>query len=335
MNAPMTGVATVEMAAAAANAGGVGLLAAESMTPEEIAASAKEFRRLSDGPLAMALAIRPRGHPQASAMAAVFEGVSALLADLGLPDEAGRYDLTGAKAFPDFDAQFRAALEAKPAMMLAVFGGFREPEADALKAAGILNAAAATTLREAKVLRAAGADLIVCQGAEAGGPRAAFEDRDDALVGISALLPHAVKATGLPVVAAGGISCADAARGLKAMGASGVLIGTALAATEESAMKNAYRRAFRWAGAADLATTRIFAGRLERVLRGPLLEALESYESVSAPWPAPKAVFDPIAAAAKAADREELFVLRAGQSVGRSGFRTTSQAVSEIAEGLG
>ena len=65
----------------------------------------------------------------------------------------------------------------------------------------------ATTLREAKVLRAAGADLVVVQGIEAGGPRLNFESSDDeAAVGMSVLTPHAARATGFPVVGSGGLA---------------------------------------------------------------------------------------------------------------------------------
>ena len=57
------------------------------------------------------------------------------------------------------------------------------------------NIATATTLHEAKVLRAAHCDAIVVQGSEAAGPRSSFEDADDTEVGLSSLIPAVAAAT--------------------------------------------------------------------------------------------------------------------------------------------
>src|SRR3546814_9819367 len=65
-----------------------------------------------------------------------------------------------------------------------------------------------STVREAREAEAAGADVIIAQGAEAGGHRAAcVADRAEAeLVGLVALVPAIVDAVKVPVVATGGIA---------------------------------------------------------------------------------------------------------------------------------
>ena len=146
---------------------------------------------------------------------------------------AGWTEASLADAFLEFDPlqsfeeRFRFWLEARPAAMISTFGAFREPEEDALRVAGVLNVATATTLREAKVARAARVDAIVVQGAEAGGPRWSSVDTGAAAVGLMSLLPHVKRATGLPLIAAGGIVTPEQARAAKVLGADACLVGSA------------------------------------------------------------------------------------------------------------
>jgi NAD(P)H-dependent flavin oxidoreductase YrpB (nitropropane dioxygenase family) len=82
---------------------------------------------------------------------------------------------------------------------------------------------------------AAGADVIVAQGMEAGGHRGSFdaERSDTALIGLFALLPAVVDAIGdrIPVVATGGIADVRGIAAALLLGASAVQIGTGLLRT--------------------------------------------------------------------------------------------------------
>jgi nitronate monooxygenase len=120
------------------------------------------------------------------------------------------------------------ALERKPAAIMLAFGD-PAPFAERIKAAGALLICQIQTVALARQAVAAGADIVVAQGTEAGGHAASR--------GAIALVPEVVDEVGssVPVVAAGGI--ADG-RGLAAalmLGASGVLMGTRFYATPEAA----------------------------------------------------------------------------------------------------
>lgn len=334
LNAPMAGVATPELVAAVSAAGGLGVIPGAAMTPEEITAFAERVRTLTDKPFAVNLRVPARSKPTPGQFEKFADAVSLLLADLGLPDGSdGRltehYDLTLSRE-PDFALQFDAALACAPRAVISSFGGFREPEAERLEAAGILNIGSVTTLREAKVLRAAGADALIVQGSEAGGPRLAFEDGDDALVGLASLLPAAAAATGLPILAAGGIAVPAQTKGLAAMGASGVVVGTALIGVSESGASDVHRRAARYATAADTVLTRIYTGCLSRVLRNGLVEALADYENLTAGYPGQRALMEPLCRRAAELDREELLELPVGQSAGRSAYPTVAACVEAL-----
>jgi nitronate monooxygenase len=118
-------------------------------------------------------------------------------------------------------------LERRPPAVMLSFGEV-QPHADRIKAAGALLLCQVQTVDQARQAIAHGADVLIAQGAEAGGHGMSR--------GTLALVPAVVDAAGdIPVAAAGGI--ADG-RGLAAalmLGADGVLMGSRFYASQEAA----------------------------------------------------------------------------------------------------
>ena len=233
MNAPMAEVSGPALTAAVCRAGGLGVLAGDELLPEALSNAIDEVRRLAGADARFAVNLRvppakaptPEGIDCQRRMLAALED---LAADLGLEPNT-------IEELPDFDAQFDVLLEKHVPVVSVTFGGLREEYDERLKEAGTVWMGTATTLREAKVLRAAGADLVVVQGIEAGGPRLNFESSDDeAAVGMSVLTTHAARATRLPVIASGGIAEPQQVYGALAAGARAVMVGSALLRTVES-----------------------------------------------------------------------------------------------------
>jgi len=157
-----------------------------------------------------------------------------------------------------------------------------------MKEKGIRWFANATTVAEAREVVAAGADVVVAQGMEAGGHRGSFEAGrpDTALVGLFALLPAVVDAVGesTPVVATGGIADARGIAAALHLGASAVQIGTGLLRTPEAKIATAWADAIAKAQPEDTAPTRAFSGRLGRSIASAYVRAANGPE---APKPAP------------------------------------------------
>ena len=154
------------------------------------------------------------------------------------------------------------ALERRPPAVMLSFGDVR-PHAEPIKRAGALLICQVQTLEQARDALGAGADVLVAQGAEAGGHGVAR--------GTFALVPAVVDAArgAVPVAAAGGV--ADG-RGLAAalmLGADGVLVGTRFYATQEAA-------------GAPAAKERIVAADGDRTVRGILFDIARRNV-----WPAP------------------------------------------------
>ena len=301
LNAPMEGIATPELVAAVSEAGGLGVIPAAGLAPDEIRAFAARVKELTQKPFAVNLAVPVDAPADAAERFERFgDAVSMLLEELELPAGEGasyaeRYDLEGCTR-PDFFEQFDAALEVRPAAVISSFGGFREPEEEKLAELGIVNIGTATTLREAKVLRAAGCGAVIVQGAEA----------------------------------AGGIASAEQVNALLAMGAAGVSVGTALLTTAESSACDAHRYYAEFGTACDTVLTRIYNGRLSRVLRNALVEALDDWELMTAGYPAQKALMGPLDRCASEVGRNDLVMLPLGQSAGRSAYRRTADCVHAL-----
>src|SRR3989442_12461486 len=112
------------------------------------------------------------------------------------------------------------------------------------QAKGISTIGTATTPDEAAALEQAGVDAIVASGFEAGGHRGSFlRPAEDSLTGTLSLIPQAVDAVEVPVIAAGGIADARGVIAALALGAEAVQMGTAFLSCEESGASPLHREA--------------------------------------------------------------------------------------------
>src|ERR1051325_11060266 len=168
LQAPMAGACPVGLAAAGANAGGMGGLGALTTAPNGIAAWAEQFRGQSNGSFQINLWVPdppPVRDPKHE------KRVRDFLGQWGppVPAEAG-------DAVPlDFEKQCAAMLDAAPRVVSSIMGLFPDKVVATLKSRGIAWFACATTLAEALAAEAAGADAVVAQGFEAGGHRGVFD----------------------------------------------------------------------------------------------------------------------------------------------------------------
>src|SRR5437762_13829537 len=211
--APMAGASAPALSIAVINAGGLGACGALLMQPDEIAAWADEARAKGNGPYQLNLWVpdpppsRDAGHERL---------LRAFLSDWGPPPAE---DVGDARP-PDFAAQCEALLSAKPPIVSSVMGVFPSEFVARLRRAGVAWFASVSTVAGAQAAEAAGADVIVAQGMEAGGHRGCFDalQAERPLVGSFALIPAVADAVEVPVVATGG---SGGARGV----AAGVTLG--------------------------------------------------------------------------------------------------------------
>ncbi|SDD28325.1 NAD(P)H-dependent flavin oxidoreductase [Belnapia rosea] len=277
--APMAGACPPALSIAVANAGGMGACGALLMQPAAILAWAAELRAATNGPFNLNLWIPdppPRRDPAHEAALRRFLG------GWGpeVPPEAAD------AAPPDFAAQCEALLEAAPAAVSSIMGLFPAPFVERLKARGITWMATVSTVAEARAAEAAGADILVAQGAEAGGHRGSFDagTAEAGMVGLLALVPAVVDAVRLPVVATGGIADARGVAAALALGASAVQIGTGFLRAPEARIAPAWADALAATPPEGTRVSRVFSGRAGRSIATAYVAAATAPD---APPPAP------------------------------------------------
>jgi nitronate monooxygenase len=290
--APMAGACPASLSIAVARAGGLGAAGVLMMKPDEIRAWVGEFRAATEGSFQLNTWVPdppPRRDPDHE------DRVRGFLAHWGPAVPASAADA----APPDFDAQVRTMLELRPPVMSSVMGLYPPDIVEQMKARGIAWFANVTTAAEAKAAEAAGADVIVVQGIEAGGHRGRFEAERavDEGVGLFALLPAVVDAVQLPVVATGGIADARGVAAALLLGASAVQIGTGFLRCPEAQLPAAWADALAHTAPEQTRVTRAFSGRAGRAIATDYVRAAASPE---APPPAPYPVQRALTAAMRA-----------------------------------
>jgi nitronate monooxygenase len=288
IQAPMAGGGdTPALVAAVAEAGGIGFLGAQYLSPDAIAAAAHEVRERTDRPFGINL-FAPQPVPEDVDSTGAVAHVTRFYAELGLPAPEPPGPST-----PPFDAQLAAGLESGAAAFSFTMG---LPPADAvaaIKDRGMLLIATATTVAEAARAAAAGSDAIVAQGAEAGGHRGTFPGaRRPGLVGTMALVPQVVDAVDVPVIASGGIMDGRGIVAALALGAVAVQMGTAFLVCDEAGPPPAYKQAILQAADDGTAITRAFSGRWARGVRNRFLD--ETPEDAILPFPMQNALTRPM-----------------------------------------
>ncbi|MFP1630875.1 NAD(P)H-dependent flavin oxidoreductase [Zhengella sp. ZM62] len=264
VQAPMAGVATPAMAAAVANAGGLGSLGLGASRPDEARAMIRETRERTGRAINANLfchAVRPR---DASGEKAWLRRLAPEFERFGARPPA---DLPPAYAsFLEDDAMLAMLLEERPAVVSFHFGLPDAARIAALKEAGIVLLASATSLAEARMAEAAGMDAVVAQGFEAGGHRGVFDENGaDECLGTFALTRLLSQRLAIPVIAAGGIMDGAGIAAALSLGAVAAQLGTAFACCEESAADAAYRARLT-DGHGGTAMTRVISGRPARCL---------------------------------------------------------------------
>jgi nitronate monooxygenase len=327
IQAPMSGSTPPALVAAVSNAGGLGSLGAGYLEPSAIVRQAAQIRALGDRPYAIGLFVLPdEFDADMAAVAKAREQLDALMAREGLDVRTS----LPARWAPRFSDQFAALCEARPAAAIFAFGVISPAQRRELQRRDIYLIGTATTVAEARAWSDAGADAVCVQGAEAGGHRGTFlHEAEDAMIGLFALLPLAVRALQIPVIAAGGIMDGRGMLAAEVLGATASQLGTAFLACPECSAAEAWKQDLPRVEDHQVTTIRGFSGRAARGLRNRFVEAMPQ-AAQGLPYPVLNALTAPLRRAAAAAGRGDLLSEWCGQAAGMVRPQPAAELVARL-----
>lgn len=307
------------LVAEVSNAGGLGVTGCTDVEPEEIRRRIRAIRELTDKPFGIDLLL-PASMDEAEP-ASVEEMwarikreyprhvsfIDETMREFGLqPAAPSRNWFLSPRVIRE---QVQAVLGEKVPLFAAALGdpAWVVPQAHAVgtKVLGLAGSA-----RNAVRQRKAGVDLIVAQGAEAGG--------HTGIVATSVVVPEVVDAVSpVPVLAGGGIVDGRGVAAALALGAQGAWIGTAFLASTESGIYAEHKQQIIGAASEDFIVTRAYTGKTARDVRNPFIDRWEKSGLKALPMPLQWVLLREFRAAALAANRFDLVNNPAGQGGGR------------------
>ena len=311
--APMAGAIDAEIAIAVAQGGGLASVPCAMLSVEKAREQVNIIRQRVTAPINLNFFCH-KGVEADQAREAVWrKRLASYYGEHGLDPAA---PVNAANRAPFDPAMCALVEELKPEVVSFHFGLPEGTLLKRVKATGALVLASATIVKEAVWLEDNGADIIIAQGAEAGGHRGMFLTDDIAeQPGTFALVPQVVDAVKVPVVAAGGIADARGIAAAFALGAAGVQIGTAYLRCPESRVSALGRAALAAASDDSTVITNVMTGRPARGVMNRVMREVGPMSPDAPSFPHAATALAPLRQAAEKQGKVDFTNLWAGQAV--------------------
>ena len=248
MQAGMGLVATGRLAGEVSKAGGLGVIGAGYMTPDELRHEIQTVRQITDKPFAVDILF---GKPQVDNA------------------EASAYS-------ENVQAQIDVSLAEKVPILISGLGSPAAIIEDA-HARGIIVMSVIGNLRQAIALENAGVDVLIASGSEGGG--------HVGNISTVTLVPAVVDAVKVPVIAGGGLADGRGLVAALALGAQGVWMGTRFIATPEANAHKNYGEKIVATDVAGTIVTRCHSGKTARLIKNEFTAAWDGREHEIEPFP--------------------------------------------------
>jgi len=232
-----------------------------------------------------------------------------------------------------FENQVQVILDVRPKVFSFTFGIPSVDILDQCHKSGIKTIGTATTIDEALALEAAGVDLIVASGFEAGGHRPSFiAPAEQSATGTFVLLQLIREKVMTSVIGAGGIVNGKGVAAALALGADGVQIGTAFLATDESNATAMHRQMLFSDAARYTILSRAFTGRLGRGITSRIAKDLINKETGFLPFPLQTQFMSHLRKAAIEQEKWDMILFWGGQIAPVLKHRKASELMKSILE---
>ncbi|MCD1118429.1 NAD(P)H-dependent flavin oxidoreductase [Chryseobacterium turcicum] len=314
IQAPMFGVSTPEMTAAATKAGCLGSLALADLTAEKSVELIRRTKKLTNQPFAANIFVHEI--PEITdELKLQYARTKKYLEDLA--QENNIYtQLPNLEDFKinSYHEQIDVIVEEKCKILSFTFGNLDNKSIQKLKENGTILIGTCTSVEEALVLEKSGIDIICVQGIEAGGHRGSFVPENILQIGGFSLLSQVYDSLKVPLIYAGGIYNGKTLKAAQELGAQGFQIGSLLLASQESALLDFEKARLKNVKEKDIVLTKSFSGRYARGIKNKFIETIENSDYIL-PYPYQNKLTGELRKIARTVKNDEFVNLWAGQSI--------------------
>ncbi|AZA82567.1 nitronate monooxygenase [Chryseobacterium lactis] len=314
IQAPMFGVSTPQMVAAAAKADCLGSLALADLSADECIKLIRETKKLTNQPFAINI-FAHEIPVVTSALKEKFVKVRTFLEQLARENNIE----VSLPYFEDIKVNgyhelIDAIIRENGKIVSFTFGNLDGKSIQKLKENGVTLIGTCTSVKEALILEESGIDMICVQGTEAGGHRGTFDPNHVLQIGGLSLLSQVYEQVAVPLIYAGGIYNAKTLQAVKDLGAQGFQVGNLLLASEESALEPFEKERLKNVNEDEIVLTKSFSGRYARGVKNKFIEKVENSEYIL-PYPYQNKLTNGLRKAAKSQQNVDFVGLWAGQSI--------------------
>ncbi|MFC4163725.1 NAD(P)H-dependent flavin oxidoreductase [Epilithonimonas zeae] len=331
IQAPMFGVTTPEMVAAASKAGCLGSLALADLNAEQCLELIKKTKQLTDK--AFAVNIFVHEIPEVTdELREKYSKTKTFLEELAKQNqiEVNLPEINEIKV-NSYHEQLDVIISENCKIVSFTFGNLDNQSIEKLKNNGTILIGTCTSVNEALILEQSGIDIICVQGIEAGGHRGSFTNENIPQIGGLSLLSQVRDSVKVPIIYAGGIYNARTILAAKTLGAEGFQIGSLLLNSEESALKDFEKERLKKLKEDEIILTKSFSGRYARGIKNTFIEAVENSDFIL-PYPYQNKLTGEFRKAARIQNNSEFVNLWIGQSIGKLSEESTTIILKNLIE---
>lgn len=329
IQAPMFGVSTPEMVAAAAKANCLGSLSLGDLNAEKCIDTIRSTRKLTKN--IFAVNIFANHIPEiTNELKTKYAEVKSFVEQLAIENnlEVRLPDIHEIK-INTYHEQIDAIISEKCKIVSFTFGNLDQHSIEKLKSQGIILIGTCTSIREALILENSGIDIICVQGIEAGGHRGSFSDEDITEIGGLSLLSQVHDTIKVPIIYAGGIYNAKTLLAAQTLGAQGYQVGSLLLGSIESNLKEFEKQRLKNIDERDVVLTKSFSGRYARGIRNHFIETVEPTEYIL-PYPYQNKLTNELRKVAKASKNTDFVSIWVGQSIHEYNRASTTEILKSL-----
>ncbi len=329
IQAPMFGVTTPSMVAAAAKANCLGTLSLGDLSADKCVEAIRATRQLTGQ--AFAVNIFVNNIPEiTNELKIKYSNTKSFIEQLARKNNLDVHlpEIHEIK-INSYHEQIDAIIAENCKILSFTFGNLDSSGIDLLKNNGTILIGTCTSLQEALALEKAGIDIICVQGIEAGGHRGSFSAENIPQIGGFSLLSQILDNVKIPMIYAGGIYNGKTLLAAQMLGAQGFQVGSLLLSSAESSLKDFEKQRLRNVKEDEIILTKSFSGRYARGIKNLFIEAIE-HSDYMLPYPYQNKLTGELRRVAKLCNNADFVSMWVGQSIHPFSGKSTTEILENL-----